>query len=265
MHIHIPFHNNISLTGTPVFSSINSHGAELSWHDDIESLAYLLIYFLQGLLPWLGINSLDMVLQLKKEISIHDLCSGLPTGFKLILKHAHALTFTQKPDCNLLQSYIHAMLPDDATATFDWQPSCLSSPTTLVVVTPKRNVPSCKQITPAMPVGFAEKKVCIFHFQVFNGPLQCWQLMYIPRLRPWEIKTVVASSQPSWRYCIWFVLDIFLSCPCSSKFEYACLLYSLGAVNLKLVLTSSNWFQVKRICVWLQTVNNCKQRFVLVP
>ena len=113
-----------------------------------------------------------MVLQLKKEISIHDLCSGLPTGFKLILEHACALTFPQKPDYNLLQSYVHAMLPDDATATFDWQPSCLSSPTTSVMVTPERNVPSHKQITPAMPVGFAEKKVCVFHFQVFNGPLQ---------------------------------------------------------------------------------------------
>ncbi|KIM63530.1 hypothetical protein SCLCIDRAFT_46696, partial [Scleroderma citrinum Foug A] len=103
MHIHIPFRNNISLTGTPAFSSINSHGAELSQHDDIESLAYLLIYFLWGSLPWLGINSLDMVLQLKKEISIYDLCSGLPTGFKLILEHARALMFTQKPDYNLLQ------------------------------------------------------------------------------------------------------------------------------------------------------------------
>ena len=173
MHIHIPFHNNISVTGTPAFSSINSHGAELSQHNDIESLAYLLIYFLWGSLPWLGINSLDMVLQLKKEISIYDLCSGLPTGFKLILEHAHALTFTQKPNYNLLQSYVHAMLPDDTTATFDWQPSCLSSPTTSVMVTPKRNVPCHKQIMPTTPDRFVEKKVCIFHFQVFNGPLQC--------------------------------------------------------------------------------------------
>ena len=129
MHIHIPSHNDTSLTCTPVFASINSHeGAELSQHNNIKLLAYLLIYFLQGSLPWLGVRSVDTVLWLKQEISTEDLCSGLPIGFRLILKHACALAFIQKPDYKLLQSYIqdiHTMLPNDTTFV-EWCNPCTS-------------------------------------------------------------------------------------------------------------------------------------------
>jgi casein kinase I family protein HRR25 len=50
---HIPPRTNLSLTGTASFTSINSHlGLELGQQDDLESLAYILIYFLCGDLPW---------------------------------------------------------------------------------------------------------------------------------------------------------------------------------------------------------------------
>ena len=99
MHIHIPFCDGIPLTGTPAFASINSHlGAELSRRDDIESLAYVLIYFLWGSLPWPGASDVDRILQLKQGTRMDHLCSELPDGFKLILEHARALAFTQRPD-----------------------------------------------------------------------------------------------------------------------------------------------------------------------
>ena len=168
MHIHIPSHNDTSLTSTPVFASINSHqGAELSRCNNIKLLAYLLIYFLQGSLPWLGVRSVDTVLWLKQEISTEDLCSGLPIGFRLILKHACALAFIQKPDYKLLQSYIqdvHTMLPNDTT--FDWQCSRPSSPATLALVTPNRCVQCQQQSMPVTPVGFVETRVYVFHFYV---------------------------------------------------------------------------------------------------
>ena len=168
MHIHIPSHDGTSFTGTPVFASINSHqGDELSWRDDIESLAYLLINFLWGSLPWLGIHSVDTVLRLKREISTEDLCSGLPIGFRLILEHTRALAFIQKPDYKLLQSYIQdvcAMVPNDTS--FDWQCSRPSSPATLAPVTPNRHVQCQQQSMPVTPVGFVETRVYIFHFYV---------------------------------------------------------------------------------------------------
>ncbi|KAI0245268.1 kinase-like domain-containing protein, partial [Lactifluus subvellereus] len=93
-HAHIPLSNNHPLAGTPTFTSIHSHlGFELSRRDDLESLAYVLIYLLKGSLPWIGVGSEDVVLQLKQQISTNKLCADLPEGFALILDYSRTLAF----------------------------------------------------------------------------------------------------------------------------------------------------------------------------
>ena len=95
---HIPCKTNLGLTGTTTFASINSHlGMELGRRDNLESLTYILIYFLHGSLPWQHLSGPQSVLKHKQQTKPGKLCCGLPAEFATFLEYSHSLSFKEIP------------------------------------------------------------------------------------------------------------------------------------------------------------------------
>ena len=101
------------LVGTARYASINSHkGIELSRRDDLESIGYLLVYFLKGTLPWMGLPGRTReerylaIHQKKEKTTVDDLCSGLPIEFSQYLTYVKSLGYKEKPK----YKYIHGLL-----------------------------------------------------------------------------------------------------------------------------------------------------------
>ena len=107
---HIFPRHDRSLTGTPRYASINNHlGVEQSRRDDLESVAYILIYFIRGQLPWQGLKSnkpehkYRLILQKKQQVPIAQLCQGCPSQFAEFLAYTRALKFDATPDIPYLR------------------------------------------------------------------------------------------------------------------------------------------------------------------
>ena len=114
---HIPFIKGKKLTGTARYASINAlSGFEQSRRDDLESIGYILLYFLRGNLPWQGIKidnkeqRYKKICELKKNISIKELCSGFPNELETFLHYVRNLEFTQVPDYNYLKNLLKTIL-----------------------------------------------------------------------------------------------------------------------------------------------------------
>ena len=103
--LHIPYKDGKSLTGTARYASVNTHvGVEQSRRDDLESIGYLLVYFLRGALPWQGLNAktkdqkYDKIKQKKISTTVEILTQGLPEQFTAYLNYCRTLKFDEKPD-----------------------------------------------------------------------------------------------------------------------------------------------------------------------
>ena len=122
-HLHIPLKEGLGLVGTADFASINSHlGSELGRRDDLESLAYILLYFMWGFLPWQGLGKHD-ILEGKRGITTLDLFRELPPEFRMLFEHSRSLSFEGKPNydhfCHLFDDLlVKEGLQNDVA--FDW-------------------------------------------------------------------------------------------------------------------------------------------------
>ena len=108
--------NNVLYTlieGTVRYMSVNAHfGVEQSRRDDLESLGYLLFYFLKaGKLPWMGYRventreRFRKIGQCKQLMSIANFCKDMPREFGTFLRYVKSLRFTDTPDYNYLRYF----------------------------------------------------------------------------------------------------------------------------------------------------------------
>ncbi|KAK6944939.1 Protein kinase domain [Dillenia turbinata] len=153
---HIPYKENKNLTGTARYASCNTHlgiGKEngclpyfvllcnvMSLHissffieqsrrDDLESLGYVLLYFLRGSLPWQGLKAAtkkqkyDKICEKKLSTPIEVLCKSHPVEFASYFHYCHSLTFDQRPDYGFLKRLFRDLFTREGYEfdyIFDW-------------------------------------------------------------------------------------------------------------------------------------------------
>ena len=103
--LHISFREGKDFTGTARYASVNTHiGVEQSRRDDLESLGYLFIYFLNGNLPWQNLpaatkkEKYEKILQKKMATNPEKLCKDLPLTFATYLNYCRRMKFNERPD-----------------------------------------------------------------------------------------------------------------------------------------------------------------------
>ncbi|KAH9762460.1 Casein kinase 1-like protein 3 [Citrus sinensis] len=127
---HIPYRENKNLTGTARYASCNTHlGIEQSRRDDLESLGYVLLYFLRGSLPWQGLKAAtkkqkyDKICEKKLSTPIEVLCKSHPVEFASYIHYCHSLTFDQRPDYGFLKRLFRDLFSREGYEfdyIFDW-------------------------------------------------------------------------------------------------------------------------------------------------
>ncbi|KAG1361521.1 hypothetical protein COCNU_09G009840 [Cocos nucifera] len=129
-HKHIPYRENKNLTGTARYASVNTHlGVEQSRRDDLESLGYVLMYFLRGSLPWQGLKAgtkkqkYDKISEKKMLTPVEVLCKAHPSEFISYFHYCRSLRFDDKPDYSYLKRLFRDLFIREGYQfdyVFDW-------------------------------------------------------------------------------------------------------------------------------------------------
>ncbi|KAJ6769127.1 CASEIN KINASE I ISOFORM EPSILON [Salix koriyanagi] len=116
--------------GTARYASVNTHlGVEQSRRDDLESLGYVLMYFLRGSLPWQGLKAgtkkqkYDRISEKKMLTPTEVLCKNYPSEFTSYFHYCRSLRFEDKPDYSYLKRLFRDLFIREGYQfdyVFDW-------------------------------------------------------------------------------------------------------------------------------------------------
>jgi len=128
-----PYIKKKKLTGTARYASIHALEAyEQSRRDDLESVGYVLMYFLRGNLPWQGlkVRSKDdrykKILEKKKATTTEELCKDFPQEFFDYVDYTRNLGYEDNPDYDYLREKFLNVLKDlneEMDYIYDWTTS----------------------------------------------------------------------------------------------------------------------------------------------
>jgi serine/threonine protein kinase len=126
---HMKYRDHRSLIGTARYASINMHmGIEPSRRDDMESVGYMLIYFIKGSLPWQSIkkqkniNHIEKIGEIKMCTNLGDLCCGIHNCFREYLSYCKNLKFDEEPNYAFLKKLFKSAAEElKLTLEFEWQ------------------------------------------------------------------------------------------------------------------------------------------------
>lgn len=110
---HYPYKENRRFVGTPRYASVNTHiGIKQSRRDDLESIAYVLIFFLKSELPWQGVRAKtksekkEKIKLSKISTDAKKLCDDLPPQIYEFLSYTKNLGYYDEPNYNYLMSVL---------------------------------------------------------------------------------------------------------------------------------------------------------------
>uniref|UniRef100_A0A803MLT9 non-specific serine/threonine protein kinase n=1 Tax=Chenopodium quinoa TaxID=63459 RepID=A0A803MLT9_CHEQI len=119
--------------GTVRYASVHAHlGRTSSRRDDLESLAYTLIFLIRGSLPWQGFqgdNKGFLVCKKKMATSLDGICSSCPKPFQEFLEHVVNLKFDEDPNYAKYISLFDKIVdsnPDARPINIDGAQKCLA-------------------------------------------------------------------------------------------------------------------------------------------
>ena len=99
---------------------------EQSRRDDLESVGYVLMYFLRGNLPWQGLkikskeDRYKKILDKKKETTSEQLCKNFPDEFREYLEYSRNLEYTEEPKYDKLKNKFYNLVCNKMGETFNF-------------------------------------------------------------------------------------------------------------------------------------------------
>ncbi|KZT36059.1 serine/threonine kinase [Sistotremastrum suecicum HHB10207 ss-3] len=144
---HIPYREGYEPIGAPRYCSQAAFlGYEQGRKDDLESLAFVLIWLHKGHMPWTSLLApnipakLKIMGEMKDTDKLAEICKGCPDEFLTYLRYCRELEFADAPDYEMLRGLFRGVMQREGwvcDGVYDW---CTGSDSEKGTLMPERFV-----------------------------------------------------------------------------------------------------------------------------